>query len=226
MKKAVSICLALIMVMSMSLTALAAPGKFVSSPSGNRAPIIVEYDKVFDECSAELIITPYAERNTLPEDLRKQFEDAYNDIKETDDLSDLNSRLAQEATKLGVDVSALEVSDLFNLHETDCEIHEGHGKYDVTLKPETLKNFVGLLHYVNGSWSFVDNVSVTNNGEYLEFNTDGFGPYAIVVNTGAAGGTDGPHTSDLGDITVYALVMLACAFMIVVLWKKSKKQAA
>ena len=114
MKKAVSICLALIMVMSMSLTALAAPGKFVSSPSGNRAPIIIEYDNVFEECSAELIITPYAERNTLPEDLREQFEDAYNDIKETDDLSDLNSRLAQEATKLGVDVSALEVSDLFN----------------------------------------------------------------------------------------------------------------
>ena len=44
MKKIMAICLTLIMVMSLGVAAFAAPGRFVSSPSVNKAPVLISYE--------------------------------------------------------------------------------------------------------------------------------------------------------------------------------------
>ena len=79
MKKFIVICLSLVMLFSLSVTALAANGAFIKSPSRNTAPIIIEFKSDSNEdgkCDTKLIVTPYNERNTLPEDLLARIEKA------------------------------------------------------------------------------------------------------------------------------------------------------
>ena len=65
MKKIAVICLSLVMLFSISMTAFAAPGIFVSSPSGNPAPELVEVVNKTDACPAKIKITAYSERAML-----------------------------------------------------------------------------------------------------------------------------------------------------------------
>lgn len=224
MKKVLAICLMMVMVVSMSVTAFAAPGGFVSSPSGNPAPTVEKFDPENDGCTAKLVITPYAERNTLPDDLKALIEKAYASIAESDDLTKLNSDLASLVASKGIAADKLAVSDLFDARITDCDVHEGHMNFDITLKADTLKKFVGLLHMnKNGEWELVTDAKVTNTGEHLEFSIDSFSPFAIVVDTTVEGG-DAPQTGDNSMIHIYVILMAVSALALVVILIKNKKQ--
>jgi len=65
MKKLAILCLSVVMLLSLGLTVFAAPGGFVSSPSGNPAPELIDSVNKTEGCTAQLKITPYSERNTL-----------------------------------------------------------------------------------------------------------------------------------------------------------------
>lgn len=224
MKKVLAICLMMVMVVSLSVTAFAAPGGFVSSPSGNPAPTVVDFDPKNDGCTAKLIITPYAERNTLPDDLKALIEKAYASIAESDDLTKLNSDLASLVAGKGIAADKLAVSDLFDAHITSCDVHEGHVDFDITLKADTLKKFVGLLHMnKDGVWELVTDAEVVNNGEHLKFSVDSFSPFAIVVDT-SSGTPDAPPTGDNSMIHIYAIIMAVSALAVIVIAVKSKKQ--
>jgi hypothetical protein len=163
----------------------AATGGFVSSPSGNKAPEIVRYENKSSGCTAELIVCAYADRDQLSPDARREIEEAYATIKGTQDLSTLNAQLGAIAAKLGVAVSDLAISDLFDITcNADGENHEEHAAFEILLKAETLPNFVALLHFKDGEWEIIEEAKVVNDENYLSFEADDFSPYAIVVYTG------------------------------------------
>lgn len=223
MKKVMAICLTLVMVMSLGIAAFAAPGSFISSPSMNKAPVLISYENESSDCTAKLILTAYADRKTLPENLCAMIEKAYDMIVGTDDLSTLNSGVADLAKDAGVKVTALSVSDLFDLRYVDCSNHDQHGSFRIVIESETLENFVCLLHYYNGEWSIVDSAKVTNNGKYLEFTAKEFSPFAIVVKTDAENVTP-PYTGDNSAIFICSVVMAISVTTIVVLLATSKKR--
>jgi len=179
MKKIVVSLLALVLAVSLPVTAFAA-GAFLSSPSANAPTELVDYE-VSEGCDAEIIITPYGERDTLDEDDRKLLEEAYEQIAGTENLGDLVEGLKELAEKAGIDVSTLAVSDLFNVGYKGCDDHGDHS-YTIKLKPEVVKNFFKVIQYVNGKWIIIENATV--DGEYLTMSSKYYGPVAIVVETG------------------------------------------
>ena len=183
MKRLIMIGLVIAMVAILSVSAFATAGGFISSPSGNPAPELVNGENESEECVSELIITAYGDRDELNEEARQEIEAAYSEIIGAKDLSDLNSAIKEVAKKYGVDPSTLAVSDLFDISATNCDGHGDHGHFDITLKSDTLKNFVCLLHFYDDEWHIVENAEVTNNGEHLEFDEDQLSPFAIVVST-------------------------------------------
>ena len=224
MKKVLAICLMMVMVVSMSVTAFATPGGFVSSPSGRPVPTVVEFAPSSDNCTASLVITPYGDKQELSNALRSLIEKAYKDVVDSDDLTKLNAELAKLAADKNIDSKNLAVSDLFDIHPTGCDHHKGHYDFDITLDVDKLNNFVGLLHMnKNGEWELVANAKVVNNNERLQFSVDSFSPFAIVVDTTIDGG-DAPQTGDNSMIYVYVILMAVSALSLVVIVLKNKKQ--
>lgn len=231
MKKLLLLCLAFVMIVSVIIPVSATTGAFVDSPSLNPAPELVEGENEKEECEATIVVTAYGDRDKLAEADRKSIEEAYTIIRGTKDLSTLNEMIAEIAKELGVEVTDLAVSDLFDISDTECTLnHEDHGYFDITLKSNTLENFVCLLHYYNGEWRIVENAIVTNNGEHLEFEEKEFSPFAIVVYTGDEEITV-PVQQDNGDPTVAIVVSAlaavgasAISIFLVLFYKRRKKK--
>lgn len=225
MKKLLAICLTIVMLMSFSVIAFAAPDNFVSSPSGQSAPEIIDFSVESEDCYAGLEITPYSERDDLPEEIREQFEKAYEQIVSATDLTALNADLAKVAKDLGIPAENLAVSELFDVRYINCAEHEGHGYFDIVLKPETLKGFVGLLHLNGESWELIKNAKVEENGKHLVFSVDDFSPFAIVVNTEEKGAS-APSTGEIVNIAIYAVIMIVSAVALVFVCVKFRKKNA
>ena len=224
MKKAFSIVLTMVLTLALSVSVCAAPGQFVNSPSNNDAPKIISFERNNEDCTAELIITPYAERATLPAELKTLIEKAYSDIASSQDLTELNKDLADVAAAQKIDGPNLKVSDLFDIRYEGCENHGESHTFTIVLGAETLHRFVGLLHMnLNGEWELIKNAKVINNGEALTFTVSNFSPFAIVVDTSDAEG-DSPQTG-VKNIAIYGSLMLVSAMAIVVLVVKGKKYA-
>lgn len=224
MKKVMAIGLMMVMLLSMGLTVFAEPGGFVNSPSENPAPELVEFTPGSDDCTAEIVITAYSERHTMGGVIQEMLEEAYTHIYDADEITSLNDDLAELAVKLDVAASDLAVSDLFDISYIGCDDHTDHGYFDFVIKAETLKGFVGLLHYHNDDWRLVENAEVyTKNGEWhLKFSVDEFSPFAIVVNTNP----NAPKTGDNSMIYTYVIIMAVSALAILVIAVKMKKQSA
>ncbi len=224
MKKFMMICLAVTLVLSLSLTALAAPGSFLESPSNNQAPEIVD---VTVECDAKVIITPYAKRDTLNETQKATLEDAYDSIRDTQDLTTLSDELKQLAEAQNLKGDKLVVSDLFNIHITDCnaENHKlHHGDVTVKLKADTLEGFVGLMAYVDGKWQMVEGAAVVDGVLTFTIKQFGpqYGPMAIVVKSYV----EPPKTGDTGLVYLWAgLVAISAAAVVFCLVKMKKSRA-
>ncbi len=231
MKKVLSIVLALVMVFCMSVAASADPGKFISSPSNNSAPTLIESTPESDDCEADLVITPYSDREELPAEIEAQMVKAYESIVSAAKLTDLNAAIADLAEAKGIPVENLTVSDLFDIRYISCDEHGGHGKFQIVIKADTLKKFVALLHYVNNSWEIVEGAEVKEiNGELrLTFSIGEFSPFAIVIDSEGATDSKPPKTGEnrdliIGAIVVSAVSVIAAAALIIA--RKSKKEEA
>lgn len=209
MKKLLSVCLVLVMVLCFGITAVA-EGGFVSSPSLNPAPEVIE------PTDGSVVVHPYVDRDELTEDQRKVFENAYNSINNANSLADLNSKLNGKN---------LAVSDLFNVGYTGAN---ANGSYSVSLKADTLNNFSALMTYVNGEWKIVEDAKIQNGS--LVFTAKNFGPYAIVVNTedtkSPQTGINGVENTSNTSLVVYGVIMLVSACGALIMWRKSKKHTA
>ncbi|MBO5111531.1 MAG: hypothetical protein J6D21_12560 [Clostridia bacterium] len=186
MKKILTCVFAILMMAALTVTVFADPGSFVSSPSGISAPELVEYENSDKDCTAKIVICSYANRDSLSADRKAALEAAYNSIVNADDLSGLTSEIEKLAKKLQIETGVLAVSDLFDISYADCEAHEEHGTFTITLKPHMLDNFAGLLHYKNSQWVLVEHAEVSEDGVHLTFEEDELSPFAIVVHDGTA----------------------------------------
>ena len=227
MKKILLICFALVLAASMSISAFAADGGFVSSPIGKPAPVLLDATNSSDDCVAELVITSYNDRDTLPEDTRKLFEEAYSEIKNADNLISLNKSLATIAKDLGIKTTDLAISDLFDISAINCEEHEDHGAFDITLEADALDNFVALLHYYDGEWTLVENAEVQGNGNHLVFEEKVFSPFAIVVSAeeieAEEDGSLGTTETIVG-VTAVIAAANACATVYMIISSKEKRK--
>ncbi len=223
MKKILTFVLTIVMVVTMAVAAQAADNAFIISPSLKPAPSLISFQNQVEDCISEIIIIAYANRHNLPDDVRELIENAYNTLANTNDVGTLNSGLKALADKYNVSTSDFAISDLFDISMTDCDSHEEHGSFDLVIAPESLKNFVCLLHYYDGKWNIVEDAEVTNNGEHLKFSADEFSPFAIVVNTKDAEAPGKP--GDRSNTAVYAVIMLGSALSVVILARKLKKQS-
>ena len=214
----------IVMLVTLNVNAFAAPGSFVSSPSGNPMPQLISFVPGDSGCTATLIITPYSERDTLPADLQTLMNKAYSEIATSNDLTELEAELAKLAASKSIKGTDLAVSDLFDMRTVGCDVHVHHNSFTITLSAETLKRFVGLLHMTtDGEWELISNAKVLDEGKTLQFTVDDFSPFAIVVDTSENGG---PNTGDNSMIHVYITVMAICAVAIVVIVAMDRKRRA
>jgi hypothetical protein len=183
MKKIIVILMAAFVLLTVSVSAFATNGGFVSSPSNNQAPELLDVKSGFEDCTSKFAVMSYADRDQLSEEVRANLEAAYTQIIGVQYLDQLNSEVAELAEKAGVSVDSLAVTDMFDISATDCADHENHGKFSITLEPTLLKNFVCLLHYYDGKWNIVEDAKVTGSGTRLEFTESEFSPFAIVVSS-------------------------------------------
>lgn len=223
MKKILVVSLMVAVLLVASVGAVAASSGFVSSPSGGSAPELVQGKNVSEDCEAILEITPYSERNDLPETLRVKMEAAYEQIIAAVNLDEMSPKLAEIAKNMNINAEDLAVSDLFDIYYTDCVEHDAHGQFDIVLKADALKRFVALLHLKGDTWELVENAEVKEvNGElHLYFSVEDFSPFAVVVN---ASGT--PATGESIMIYVSVAVMIVSAAVIVFVVVKSRKKKA
>lgn len=202
MKKLLVLSLAVILVFSFGFTTLAAG--FVQSPSNNSAPVVdSETKNESADCKADVVVTSYADRNKLPADVKKQLEDAYKKISESTDISALSSALKDYCDKNKINTKNLAVSDLFDISYADCDTHDGHGQFTITLKADTLKNFVSLLSYDGTKFEVVEGAKVSADGKKLTFKMDDLKPLAIVVDT-----TE-PSTGDTFNMGLWIAILSA-----------------
>ena len=222
MKKIVALCLTLVMAVSLCLTAIAAPGAFVASPSGNKAPELVSFTAP-DGCNAKLVITPYAERNTLDEATRLVLEEAYKQIANVIENNDFSKTLKALAQEKGMAASELSVSDLFDISYYDCGDHEDHKGFTITMKAETIENFIGILHMKDGAWENLEIKDWNKDAKTVTFFVETLSPFAIVVDNGSGSST--PPTGDSAMLMYLGVALVAAAALVVVL-VNSKKQKA
>ena len=218
MKKALSLVLTLVMALSLCVPAFAAPGRFVTSPSGVKGPELVDFSNSDHECTAEIIVTPYADRHTLDDATRQKLEKAYSDIVNATDLTNLVAELADLAKTLKIDSDKLAVSDLFDISYISCPQHSEHGYFTITLKLENTKGFVGLIHLNGDNWELINDVKV--EGDNITFTVEDLSPFAIVVNTDVAPAP----TGDFSNIGIYAAIMAVSAVALVLIVVKLRKR--
>ena len=215
MKKTLILALAIAMVLAMPVTAFA--NTFHGSPSNNAAPTVDDTTVENKDWEGEIIVKSYAERDELTDKEHEEIDAAYDSVAKSTDVTELNSGLTAIAEQNKLTTKDLAVSDLFDVYATK----EGMGSATITLKSESFKNFVALLHYTDGKWEIVKGAECT--GDTLTFTTDDLSPFAVVVSTKNSPPTG--ETSDWTSIGLLAFAMLSGVVGVAFL-AKSKREAA
>ena len=224
MKKFLMLAVAVLMIASLSITVCAegGNGSFVSSPSANRTPMIVDGSNENESCNINegnaadaIVIVAYADREILP-DGGREMESAYATIAGTEDLGELGDEVAELAQLYRVKGEKLAVTDLFEMHHEEC-IEVWHGDFSLQIVPQNhqlVDNFAGVMHYRDGKWSVIDS-TVDDQGVITMSIEDLEGPYAIVVHDGS--GMSPQESAFMGAglsvvAGVLALILIAIVF--------------
>ena len=224
MRKAFLFAIVFVMVMGIGFSVTAARGGFISSPSGNLAPEILDFVIDGDDCTARLTITPFSQRESLTELDKNAIEGAYDDIAQNTDITKLNEDLKLRAEELGVSGEDLGVSDLFDIGLEECNIHDSHNSFTIKLSTETLENFVGLMYKHDGEWKFVPGAKVTGSEkDVLEFSTNEISPFAIIVERDPSPITP-PPTGDDVNLMIYVILMGISATALILVGTQLKKK--
>lgn len=218
--KIIALILAVIMILPIS--ALAAGGNFVSSPSKEQAPEVDNFTSDKEDFEGNIVITSFAEREELAETQKEALTQAYNKIVEAKDVTEVAPKLAEKVTALGVKKEDVAVSNIFDINVEDNEGNtiEDHGKLSITLSTEALEKFVALLHFKNNEWTVVEGAEVKDGK--ITFSVDDLSPFAIVVeaaseSTGTADVTTGTESGDEKKDNSLVLIICIAAAVVVVL---------
>lgn len=218
MKKFAALIMTLVMVLSLGLTASAG---FVSSPSNNLAPEILDYEPETDDCNANLKVTPYSDRDELSDAEREALEKAYKQIAGQENDEKFKEALKKLAEEKGLKEGDLSVSDLFNVGYDDCEEHvkDGHKGFKVTVKADTVENFAGLLYFDGENWKSVEILEYNAEKGTVTFFTEELGCFAFVVDKYIA-----PDTGDSSMAFVWVMFAVACSMAVALCVTAPKKQ--
>ena len=180
MKKLLLIGLAIAFALSFGVVVYA--DDFVPSVSAKPEPEISGAIDSNTGADVELIVTAMAEIESLPNDIQRIFEKAYDELSEADDLTRLVKELKRVAKDLDVNGKRLTVSDVFDISEKDFQTDET-ARYKISIRSDgaVLGKFAALLHYTDSQWQYVDNAKVGEDGETIELEAEGLSPFAIVV---------------------------------------------
>lgn len=148
--------------------------------------------KELDECTTTVILTPFESINYAEQEIRENLNTANSIIRSLIEsgktLDELTSDVAIEARKKGVTVNNLVARDIFDItkkyspgpHHYDPD-HDVEGIKDIIIKTKTLKNFVCLLHYKEGSWYVVPDVEILDDTT-LKVSVESLSPFVIVIS--------------------------------------------
>jgi len=139
-------------------------GTFVGSVYNPGAPVVTTVE---EEGEPAVVVTPYSEASSLPQNLHDQVEAAYKAVAEEADLTSLNEKLKEAAGD-----NEIAASDVFVL-STQSSFNS---PVKVVLKDETVDNFIGVLCYNNGTWEWVE---AEVNGSELSFSIEKEAPYVL-----------------------------------------------
>lgn len=217
MKKLCSIVLMIAMVCTLAFSVNAAPGVFLSSPSNNRTPIIIDFECSDPNWKGEIYITSYGDRNVLDLIEREKFEKAYDSIRNSSSVSNLIPGISDIAANLNVPAEDLGISDLFHIGVSDIT----DGVFKIKLDSDTIKNFVGLVYFEDGEWKIVEDAYIDDDG-YLVFSTKLPGTYAIVVDVDNSI-VDIPITGDAFSWALVAIMAVSAAGIVVLVVSYRKK---
>ena len=218
MKKLFAIILMVVMICAMTVSASAAPGAFIASPSYNKAPIIIEFECSDSNWKGEIYITSFGDRNVLELIDRELLEDAYESIRNSGSISALIPEISDIAANLNVSPDNLGISDLFHIGVSDST----DGTFKIKLDSETIKHFVGLVYYENGKWHVVEDARV--EGGYLVFTSQLPKAFAVVVDTTNLP-VDAPVTGDIVPWALMAVMVVSAAGIVlaVITYKKKSR---
>lgn len=222
MKKIFVLCLTVIMLASLSVTAFATGNDFVSSPSGNPAPVIVSFEAGTDGCKAKPEITPYSERDSLGDKEKESIEKAFRQIAGEEDDKGLSGLFKKIAERNRLSRKDLAVSDLFDIGYKDCAEHKtaGHKGLTITLEAETLKNILGLLYFDGSQWKEIEILEHDADAGTITFYTEDFGTFAFVVNKYLP-----PYTGDNSVTNILVIVAALSALTLVISVRARKREA-
>lgn len=214
-----------IVALSLTITSFAETGGFTQSPSVNSAPTLEDSSSEDHECDESLIITAYADRKNLSEEARAKLEKAYAKINGVKNVTSICGALKKLAEERGIPTANLAVSDLFDISDKHTDV--GKATFSVSLKAETLENFVALLHFIDGKWVIVEDAEVEFNDDgegVLNFTTQGLSPFAVIVDTGKEIAPE-DNTTLIVILVIISVAEAAALITILVRFLLSKKTA-
>ena len=150
------------------------------------------------------------------------MEEAYKQIANHIQNNDFSKALKALAESKDMTASELSVGDLFDISYYDCDDHDGHNGFTITLKAETLDNLVGILHLKNNTWENLQIVEWNKDAKTVTFFVETLSPFAIVVDNGSGSST--PPTGD-NAMAYLGVALVAAAGLVVVLVGAKKKKA-
>ena len=223
MKKFLLFGLIVAFVMSFGLVVYA--DDFVPSVSGKPTPDIITAIDLTTGDVVELIITAMSKIDTVPEDVKSIFNEAYEKLSKADNLAKLVKELKKVAKELGAKEDQLIVSDVFDISEKDFKKSET-GRYKISMKKDSavVGKFAALLHYTDSQWEYVESAKLSDDGETIEFEAEGLSPFAIVVVGEAQTESPAPIVIALW-VALGVLAASAIAVAAVFFVKKAKKIA-
>jgi LPXTG-motif cell wall-anchored protein len=191
MKKVLSCLFVVALLVALSTSALA-----VSSVQNAGAPeLISAVDANGNDISDKMIITPYDEDDTLPDEMKEDIEEAYALLQETEDLTTLSDALAGDR--------AVAISELFNIRFTEPVDFPVH----VILRDLNLDNFAAFMFYNAGAFENLDSEIVNGN---LESDISSEGTYAVFAFVDDAASPATGETVPYGTI-IGAVILVGAA---------------
>lgn len=197
MKKILSCLLVVMLIFSLSAAAFA--DNFVNSVANAGAPeIAAATDADGNDTAAAIVITPNDEADTLEEAQQTELKSAFDSLSNAADLKELNNELKEAAGDRNI-----AISDLFEVTAKE----EVKFPLTLTLVNKNLANFVGVIHFVDGQWVWVDSEV---DGENVKVTVDSLGAFAIVVAVEEAASAQTGETVPYGFI-IGAVVLAGAA---------------
>lgn len=216
MKKALSILLAILLVMGIvMMPVLADDSNFVPSIEEKDEPVLDD-DPDLPE-GLELVVTPYSQKNSPAYGLdciTDNLDNAYDSISDADSVADLCPALKSQAQADDVDPDDLVVSQLFDATVVDTATETAMDPYNepvtFTLKDNLNRfdNWYVLVNPDGNGWELIpkDRLSYDPATRKLTVNADKLCAFAIVVEDKE--GPVSPQTSDNRAYFLLAAVLL------------------